>query len=778
MTDFPRREYIEELRSLIDRGSSIILLVGAAGLGKTTIMHQLARHLATSDLSVLSVGPRPLHDERELAAMVARELRVALADESLDSSVEAIVRAIRSSEKRFVLLLDGLDEVYTPHRFIEAVKQLASATTGQLVTVISSRPATFLDHLSGLAGASTVTLATFGEQESLDFIKKHIPGVSDEVANEIAATSQGNPLYLTFVANLVNEGQEWQLPSIDEAAEQFLEKTLRNSADPHLTKRALELVASFEPVSPSFLAETLGVSLTSVRDILNTLSAVTTTPRQDAKQEVVIVHSLIRDWIVRRSHVLDDIEISRLDFGAEEAERDIFLDSGFLRVHSIEDIISAKKTIVIGDRGAGKSSIARFIEKSGDQEHRLSDATPLVSVSDQHLDFVSKHLPSSDSGGGSADHFKAVWLLYVAAVAATHLQTRAPKAYAKEARELLLSLRWGHRVNEQPSRARRIWQAVKSRILGRMKFKVGPITLEPDWSSAGQPIDVTSFLEATNEALRSAGLRLLVVFDQVDQLFKYERNRQEQVVQGLFLAESLITHWEGGLRIAVLLRTDLFEVYDIQEKNKLVSRTQILEWSDDDLIDLLVKRVFANQAIAGVADLVGDSIPAALRAMFPTQMEGSAFQSWFLRSLRNGAGRVSPRQVVLFLILVQKQAVDADMKVTAFPVFDEYVVSAAMTELSRISFDEVLNDFRIAPTLVRNCRAAGLLTFGAESVRELFNEDEGDLNKQLELLERLGFVSRGSTTQGGRLSVQYSIPALYTRCWNDRARSTVESVTA
>jgi hypothetical protein len=90
-----------------------------------------------------------------------------------------------------------------------------------------------------------------------------------------------------------------------------------------------------------------------------------------------------------------------------------------------------------------------------------------------------------------------------------------------------------------------------------------------------------------------------------------------------------------------------------------------------------------------------------------------------------------------------------------------------MTKLSDLSFDEVVSDFKVAPSFVLSCCRAGKLeTFAKDDVQELFNEAEGDKEEQVLLLERLGFLERIVRERGSVSESLFRIPKLYTRCWD------------
>jgi len=64
----------------------------------------------------------------------------------------------------------------------------------------------------------------------------------------------------------------------------------------------------------------------------------------------------------------------------------------------------------------------------------------------------------------------------------------------------------------------------------------------------------------------------------------------------------------------ILLRTDLFEIYDIQEKNKFVSRMIRLKWEERELQMLMRTRLCANEALQNVSKLARepDSLSSCL----------------------------------------------------------------------------------------------------------------------------------------------------------------------
>jgi hypothetical protein len=134
--------------------------------------------------------------------------------------------------------------------------------------------------------------------------------------------------------------------------------------------------------------------------------------------------------------------------------------------------------------------------------------------------------------------------------------------------------------------------------------------------------------------------------------------------------------------------------------------------------------------------------------------------------LRNGNGNVSPRLAVLLLHLARDLSPDPEADVTTLPLFSAEAVRDAMTKLSALSFSEVVTDFKVAPSFVRNCRVGKIESFALSDVEALFDTTEGGISEQVRLLERLGFLERIVLENEAGTKPLFRIPRLYTRCWD------------
>ncbi len=535
-------------------------------------------------------------------------------------------------------------------------------------------------------------------------------------------------------------------------------------------QQVLSLITLLQPVERSYLAPLLDTP-TDVLDSLDGKGLLVST-----RGGKLAALEPIGSTLVARSLADSSIELNELAFGSPEAETDRQLDDVLVQNRQAALVLKGERSIIVGDRGAGKSAVykqLRSLRGSAGLEWRVvGDAEPGNFVQRMTVDAAP---------AGSADHFRAVWLAYCAAMVAidllesvdAHSETRALRWTAYR---LLRTVGWAHRVSGDVTWPIRAYEAARSFVRIGLKLSIGPVTLEPSSAATRRQLgrdelDIDDFLQQADGVLRSASRRVWAAADRIDELYKYDRPKQEPLVQGVLLAETRVAQL-SNIRLAPFLRTDLYELYDLQEKNKSRQRRIQLSWKEDQLRQLLLRRAYGNVNLRNLAaafgiDPHGPPIhqEVALAVLFPRFVEDQPFFVWLIETLQNARSRVAPRQIVLFL----NDLVDSveSEYVARLPVFTTTEVVAAVRQVSRMSFEEVVSDFRVAVGFVESCRAGRLRTFSIDQVGDLFDLSEGSPVEQINRLERLGVVGRGVAIEDDQATVRFEIPRLYWEHWED-----------
>jgi hypothetical protein len=784
-----RPELAHIMERLADPACRGALLLGEPGTGKTTLLAKAGDELRGQGRAVTGVSVAGLRDAGELGRRmleqyadpgIGRTLRSSAGGPSLDEAV-AILRNSSSALSRPIVLLDGIDEAPYPSRMVGAIEQLIFQLEGWQFIVTSSQEAA--GELRRFVGFEVVVLGNLGEAIAANLLRAYVPDLPDEIISRMIAFTGGQPVLLQVVAReLGQRSSEWEAEtggpsSFEHALGWLVDEAVKASPDPEkkgLLLEELALAGGRDTIA--HLASKTHLTAQEVRNLLSAPQARALVTVDESAATASFFHASLRDVIVSRRILKVPFKLADLKFGDEAAERDDLLSVSYVQRPSAKTILGQNQTIVVGDRGSGKSAIFRKLTEDAAPAHqqRRAEICPVTNTGD-----LLHKIIADDKAWLDTDALRAAWLVVVAALVAKTAPASTPKNLRRDAAALRAALGFPAEAGTS-SLAKRALAAI-ARLVGgtTLKFTVGPAELEvqlPTGSTARTakaPVDVDSFLRETDALLGESDRRTVVMFDRIDEAFKYDRPRQQTVVQALLQAEAQVSLLEN-VQLIVFLRTDLFELYDIQEKNKLVSRTFTIEWAEEEWLQVLVRRVLANEPLERLARRLnvadgGADVRAGLEVLFPAEIEGQPVDRWLIDSLRNGNGDVSPRLAVLLLYLARQRAARPDAVVSALPLFSSVEAGEAMTKLSDLSFSEVVNDFKVGPSFVQNCRAGKLETFALDDVRDLFDEAEGKISDQVRLLERLGFLERvvrqRSTETGTVRESLFRIPRLYTRCW-------------
>lgn len=763
---------ITALLELLDQGHQVVQVIGPWGSGKSSLLRVAEAELVKRVRPVFSLSCRRVLDTDELGLAIVDAVRDSPFGELLPDalvvqssaggpSLLETIAVLRELGRRIpapVLMLDELSETAYPARMTSGIEQLA-LELNDWTFVVASRPAPDTE-LTRIRRLERLVLPRPVLSEAVERLRALSEGLPSLLANQLAELT-GDDLALLQTVARDDRSTVAAAPSITDMLRYVLDVALRSAPDPELFGALVDELALFGGRCGTLtLSVRLGISSDEVRDlVLGPKSVIVVYSSDD--DTVALFHPVFRDFVLSERIRFTPVQLADLRLGSEEAEKDDLLDETFVESHRVRIILEQRQSLIVGDRGSGKSALHRKLSGAEGQRMRIC---PVANTGD-----LLHRIVAPDSWL-DAQALRAAWLVVVASVVAGRIPPTAPRQLRGKAADLRAALGF---PTERAGVLRRVLRPLRGTTLS---FAVGPVTLQATLPADGTGrqgktvLDVDSFLTEADDFLGKAGQRVVVMIDRIDETFKYDRAKQEPVVQALLQAEGHVTQ-TSNIGMVIFLRTDLFELYDIQEKNKLVSRTLTIEWTEEEWLQVLVRRVLANEQFHWLAERVGvgegdAAIRTALSVLFPAEIENQPINRWLVDSLRNGNGDISPRLAVLLLHLARKHADKSEAVVSALPVFSGTTLSTAMTRLSELSFSEVVNDFKVASSFVLNCRAAKKESFTLAAVENLFDEADGTMSEQVRLLERLGFLERIVVETDAGAESMFRIPKLYTRCWD------------
>jgi hypothetical protein len=479
------------------------------------------------------------------------------------------------------------------------------------------------------------------------------------------------------------------------------------------------------------------------------------------------------------------------DFGFSTAEQDEVLWDTFVETDLWSSVFDGRIDVVLGAKGSGKSAIyTRLFSRSKDLRRRGIELVGAEGVAD---DPVFRELPNVPTLTGR--QFVALWKLYFLTLIGAKLRELRlddPKASAVittlEESELL--------PREGESRLIVLFQKALRYVQVEMEFEAGggaspfPIGVTADAHVRGkivlhQPTDdqrkqglvsAQDLLLFAGDALARKKLTLWLLVDRLDIAFPSADDALEaKSLRTLLQAyiDLLVKRYRVSLKL--FLRDDVWERITRVPGDPIIGadavRRRSIRWSDSSLVNLAARRIVHcadlcrvyNVSAAKVKkdfrlqeELVNRILPPGLG---PTNEPVPTIQ-WILEQLRDGAGGVAPRELVLLLIRAQEIQLDRFSlhidSVEGHELFERDTIIDALRQVSNFRlFETLCLEYPHLTAPISQLRGANIRQT-IDDLSSAWRRSSEDSHRLAEQLVSVGFFQRGTTTD--RESTFYVAP--------------------
>ncbi len=288
------------------------------------------------------------------------------------------------------------------------------------------------------------------------------------------------------------------------------------------------------------------------------------------------------------SEKFDQRLLKTLSFGAPAAERDISqgLRDYFVESDAYKRVREGKKSIILGNRGSGKSAIFKIV---AEQERHSGSLVIDLAPENYSYEMLNSVLTTEDRGSWvKQGAYTAAWKYLIYVLVMKELSKQGAKVKTGPAAQIYAYLRDNHQGGQDNpisvliSYLKRIeglkigsWEAsVKTRELARL------YRLE----------EVTNLLPALGELCKKR--RVLVLVDELDRGWDASEDAKA-FVAGLFQACVSINQNTPNLRVYVSLRRELYDsipsLYEDAQKYRDIIET--ITWDETSLLELVGKRI-------------------------------------------------------------------------------------------------------------------------------------------------------------------------------------------
>jgi hypothetical protein len=330
-----------------------------------------------------------------------------------------------------------------------------------------------------------------------------------------------------------------------------------------------------------------------------------------------------------------------LDFGAPAAERDMArgLEKYFVESAAFDRVRSGAKTIILGNRGSGKSAIFKVLAS---RERGAGSIVIELAPEDYSYELLSSTMAAADAGSW-AKHgaYAAAWKYLIYVLIMKEVSGRGGKGATKAISRYVRDNYPGPEVGKL---------AMLVSYLKRLEgIKIGP--LEAGFRS--RELDKLYKLEEIHHLLPQLleildRQRVVVLVDELDRGWDSSEDAKA-FVSGLFQACVSVNETHANLRVYVSLRQELYNdipaLYEDAQKYRDLLET--INWTDDLLLKLIAKRIrhcaLANGHNQQALDQAGDT--ACWNAVFatpPSHPVNNSFKYMIERTLHR------PREIIQF----------------------------------------------------------------------------------------------------------------------------------
>lgn len=282
-------------------------------------------------------------------------------------------------------------------------------------------------------------------------------------------------------------------------------------------------------------------------------------------------------------------DVKNVKFGKLAAEREIDegLKNYFLETGAFIRLRDAEKSIILGNRGSGKSAIIKMLSDHFKQKgHLVIELSP----EDYSYEMLSKTAVSKhEEKWIKASSYTAAWkyLIYVIAM----------KTYMKDSKTIVKSSASNVydyiRNNHKGYDAQNNWEILTNYIKRIEGIKIG---IYEAGIKTKELQDLYKLEEITNllPSLIELTNRKPIVF-LIDELDKgWDASEEAQAfIGGLFQASVTLNQLSKGFKVIISLRKELYDNIPLlyEDYQKYNDMFEIIEWNKDSLFELITKRI-------------------------------------------------------------------------------------------------------------------------------------------------------------------------------------------
>ncbi|MEU1512946.1 hypothetical protein ABZ490_12405 [Streptomyces sp. NPDC005811] len=322
-------------------------------------------------------------------------------------------------------------------------------------------------------------------------------------------------------------------------------------------------------------------------------------------------------------------KLSRLFFGKDDAESDFavggLLRRGFLETAAYDAAVNARKMLVIGRKGSGKSAICVMLHSAIDLPKNTLVITPDKISADELLRF---ELPGIRSPMAKELVWRYVLAVQVAKSIVRHVNEEHKASGFPSSVSTLRKFLLDNEELEDPRLHEKFWTVIK-KLKSHISLEAFGIKVGADAEYPNDGIRASSELDILEKRVAQTIGDLdceehhkstLVLVDKLEDVWSNDQN-SDAMVAGLLDAAKHAASVFSNVNCVVFLRTDIYDFLQSAERDKFRSDEMHIDWTPQRLVELASVRACASLDVEG-------SDTAIWHSLFPTRFEGKSIDEY------------------------------------------------------------------------------------------------------------------------------------------------------
>jgi hypothetical protein len=479
--------------------------------------------------------------------------------------------------------------------------------------------------------------------------------------------------------------------------------------------------------------------------------------------------------------------LTKAAFGSRIAEDELDeLQAYFVETEQWRKVLAGDVDIVFGAKGAGKSALYSLLVAQKEQL-RLGRRTMFLAAENPRGTPAFRDLTTAPPL--SEEHFRGLWKIYFLSISANYIRhhldtTRTANADASEVIDFLAkngllapNVTLLTRLKAAVDYLRKWIPALEGGITDPNTGLVlsGKITLAeptPEQRSHGYE-SLDDLLAKLNDAYRQLNITTWLVLDRLDVAFSDSEELEGNALRSLFRTY-LDMLALSNVKIKIFLRDDIWRkvVAGGFREASHVTRTLTLVWDHQSLLNLLVRRLAANDLICDHCAVAAEEVlsnatlqNAFFYKVFPAQVDIGLSKpktlDWMLSRSADGTKRTAPRELIHLLLTARDEQLRLYQLGNSEPpndlLFDKAALRAALPAVSKARYEQTLcaEHPALKPYVEKLEREKTQQS--RESLSKLWKVPQDKAGEVAEKLVEAGFFERRGTKE----NPNYWVPFLY-----------------